>query len=39
MPVVMIDDKPVGHGEVGKHVKQLINGFHDYVNSKEWVQS
>jgi branched-chain amino acid aminotransferase len=39
MPVVTIDDKRVGSGEVGKCVKQLINGFREYVNSKEWTQS
>lgn len=36
MPVVMIDEKPVGGGVVGNQVKQLIGGFRDYVNSKEW---
>ena len=37
MPVVKIDARTIGKGIVGENVKKLIDGFHDYVNSKAWV--
>ena len=37
MPVVMIDETQIGNGNAGKLTSKLLDVFHDYVNSKAWV--
>ena len=37
MPVVIVDNKPVGNGTVGEKTKNLINEFRKYVKSRVWI--
>lgn len=39
MPVISIDNKPIGNATVGEKVKLLIDGFHNYVKSKVWADN
>ncbi len=34
VPIVSIDNKPVGNGKVGKHTKQLILAYQNYVQAQ-----
>jgi branched-chain amino acid aminotransferase len=39
MPVIGIDDKTIGNGEVGRNTKKIIGAFKKYVNSGVWAEN